>query len=344
MTASEFEFDPIGQIADEFVARLRRGEDPSITEYTRRDPANADRIRAVMSALQVVEKLKPGAGPAAALSGGPSANLTRVEPITELIGDYRIVREIGRGGLGVVYEAEQQSLRRRVAVKLLPPYALADGKARERFRREANVAARLHHTNIVPVYEVGEADGALFYAMQFIDGRGLEQILEQRIQRRASRISTAGDSGPERATAFRQLSSEVVPASAHPEGTARERAASTAETTRNARGEGSSTIVEDDGWAYWRTVARIGIQVADALSYAHERHVLHRDIKPSNLLLDPAGTVWITDFGLAKPAAHEEGTSDSLTETGDILGTIRYLAPERLRGIGDARSDIYGLG
>src|SRR5262245_26207062 len=137
MTASESEFDPIGQIADEFVARLRRGEDPSITEYTQRDPANADRIRAVMSALQVVEKLKPGAGPAAVLPGGPSAKLTRVEPITELIGDYRIVREIGRGGMGVVYEAEQQSLRRRVAVKLLPPHALADHKARERFRREA---------------------------------------------------------------------------------------------------------------------------------------------------------------------------------------------------------------
>src|SRR5262249_26561732 len=160
----------IGQIADEFVARLRRGEDPSITEYTRRDPANADRIRAVISALKVVEKLKPGSGPGAASSGGPAPIQAQVDKVAELIGDYRIVREIGRGGMGVVYEAEQQSLRRRVAVKLLPPYALADGKARERFRREANVAARLHHTNIVPVYEVGEADGALFYAMQFIEG------------------------------------------------------------------------------------------------------------------------------------------------------------------------------
>ncbi|MGE5192779.1 MAG: protein kinase domain-containing protein, partial [Deltaproteobacteria bacterium] len=121
-------------------------------------------------------------------------------------------------------------------------------------------------------------------------------------------------------------------------------ASPTTETTRNLRLEGGFTIVEDDGWAYWRAVARVGIQVADALNYAHQRHVLHRDIKPSNLLLDPAGTVWITDFGLAKPAAPEGGTSDSLTETGDIVGTIRYLAPERMRGISDARSDIYGLG
>jgi serine/threonine protein kinase/WD40 repeat protein len=344
MTASESEFDPIGQIADDFVARLRRGEDPSITEYASRDPANADRIRAVMSALKVVERLKPGAGPGSGLSGGLSPKPMRVEPISELIGDYRIVREIGRGGMGVVYEAEQQSLRRRVAVKLLPSHALQDHKARERFRREANVAAQLHHTNIVPVYEVGETDGALFYAMQFIDGRGLEQILEQRILRQASRASN-GDSGPAGASVFRKPSSSPVLRRADDKDNShREPASGTTATTRSVRSNGSFTIVEDDGWAYWRAVARIGIQVADALSYAHQRHVLHRDIKPSNLLLDSAGTVWITDFGLAKPDTHEGGTSDSLTETGDILGTIRYLAPERLRGIGDARSDIYGLG
>jgi serine/threonine protein kinase/WD40 repeat protein len=345
MTANESEFDPIGQIADEFVARLRRGEDPSITEYTRRDPANADRIRAVMSALKVVEKLKPGESFGAAGSGVPSLRPARVETMSELIGDYRIVREIGRGGMGVVYEAEQQSLRRRVALKLLPSHALQDQKARERFRREANVAAQLHHTNIVPVYDVGETEGALFYAMQFIDGRGLEQILQQRIERQANRTSTGGDSGPEGANGTQgPTSSAALRRSTDEKASDREPASATAETTRNVRSGGSFTIVEDDGWAYWRAVARIGIQVADALSYAHQRHVLHRDIKPSNLLLDPAGTVWITDFGLAKPAAHVGRTSDSLTETGDILGTIRYLAPERLRGIGDARSDIYGLG
>ncbi len=268
-----------------------------------------------------------------------------VERIAELIGDFKIVREIGRGGMGVVYEAEQRSLRRRVALKLLPSHALEDHKARERFRREANVAAQLHHTNIVPVYDVGETEGALFYAMQFIDGRGLEQILEQRIQSRAHRASAGGDLGPEGAGVLRvPPPSTAVPGSPDENASGREPAAPRMATTGYVRREGSFTIVEDDGWAYWQAVARIGIQVADALNYAHQRHVLHRDIKPSNLLLDPAGTVWITDFGLAKPAAGEGGKSDNLTETGDIVGTIRYLAPERMRGISDARSDIYGLG
>lgn len=342
MTASASEFDPIGQIADEFVSRLRRGEDPSITEYAGRHPENAGRIRAALSALKVVEKLKPKASPGARLAEAPSP---RVEKFAEFIGDYRIVREIGRGGMGVVYEAEQQSLRRRVALKLLPAHALEDRKARERFRREANVAAQLHHTNIVPVYEVGETEGALFYAMQFIDGPGLEQVLEQRIERRANRSSTAAD--PEREAADL---TRVHPSSADP-GTENNGSAPRVEPTApiterpgDVQLEARNAIIEEDGWAYWQAVARIGIQVADALSYAHQRHVLHRDIKPSNLLLDPAGTVWITDFGLAKPAPGEGGESGNLTETGDIIGTIRYLAPERIRGISDARSDIYGLG
>src|SRR5262249_17654605 len=161
--------------------------------------------------------------------------------------------------------AEQQSLRRRVAVKLLPPHALQDHKARERFRREAHVAAQLHHTNIVPVYDVGEAEGALFYAMQFIDGRGLGQILDQRIKRQANRASTGGESGPEGADRCQVPPSAALRGSADEQASAGEPAAPTTETTRNVRSEGTFTIVEDDGWAYWRAVARIGIQVADAL-------------------------------------------------------------------------------
>jgi serine/threonine protein kinase len=86
-------------------------------------------------------------------------------------------------------------------------------------------------------------------------------------------------------------------------------------------------------------VARVGLQVAEALAYAHGQGVLHRDIKPSNLLLDAQGKVWVTDFGLAKTDAHED-----LTHTGDIIGTLRYMAPERFQGQSDPRSDVYGLG
>src|SRR5205085_11813944 len=91
--------------------------------------------------------------------------------------------------------------------------------------------------------------------------------------------------------------------------------------------------------SYWQSVAQIGVQVADALEYAHKQGILHRDIKPSNLLLDTRGTVWITDFGLAKASDQE-----NLTHTGDILGTLRYMPPEAFEGKADARGDVYALG
>jgi WD40 repeat protein/tetratricopeptide (TPR) repeat protein len=196
-----------------------------------------------------------------------------VPPTTEAWGDFRIVREIGRGGMGVVCEAYQGSLNRHVAVKFLPERGdLA------RFRREAKAAGRLHHTNIVPVFGVGEHQGRPYYVMQYIAGRGLDVVLNER--------------------------------------------------TKAGRPLGD------------REAARLGLQAAEALAYAHAQGVTHRDIKPSNLLLDEQGTVWVADFGLA----HDASDTESLTHTGDFLGTLRYVAPERLAGRGDARADIYGLG
>ena len=100
-----------------------------------------------------------------------------------------------------------------------------------------------------------------------------------------------------------------------------------------------SGSISEGGRGYWGTVARIGVQVADALAYAHAQGILHRDIKPANLLLDLHGTVWVTDFGLAKTA-----DADDLTHAGDVVGTLRYMAPERFEGQGDHRADIYALG
>ncbi|HID24380.1 MAG TPA: hypothetical protein EYP14_18550, partial [Planctomycetaceae bacterium] len=153
------------------MARLRRGESPSVAEYAERYPALADDIRELFPTIAAMERLKQGKERSA--DGRASLGPIRLERL----GDYRIIREIGRGGMGIVYEAEQESLRRRVAVKVLPRQTLLDSKHLRRFQREARTAARLHHTNIVPIFGVGEQDGYHYYVMQYIRGVGLDQIL-----------------------------------------------------------------------------------------------------------------------------------------------------------------------
>src|SRR5262249_19978051 len=166
----------VAALADSFLARYRRGERPALAEYTDRYPELAEEILLVFPALVEMEQLgpRPGAGEATGSFAGPEPAL---EPAIRQIGDYRILREIGRGGMGVVYEAEQESLGRHVALKVLPGYARPDPKLRERFRREARAAARLHHTNIVPVFGVGEHKGTPYYVMQFIRGQALDEVL-----------------------------------------------------------------------------------------------------------------------------------------------------------------------
>jgi eukaryotic-like serine/threonine-protein kinase len=154
--SSSSDQDTVDRLAEEFVARHRRGEHPDLAEYTQRFPQYAEAIRDLFPALVLIEQVKPGAGePTGAYIAMASAEGLRLERL----GDYRILREIGRGGMGVVYEAEQESLGRHVALKVLPGHALLDPRQLARFHREARAAARLHHTNIVPVFGVGEQDG-----------------------------------------------------------------------------------------------------------------------------------------------------------------------------------------
>src|SRR5262249_8330660 len=165
--------DPVERLAESFLERFRRGERPSLTEYTLAHPEHADDIRELFPALVELEGLK---------SPADAAETTRSEPFRKIpcqLGDYRIIREIGRGGMGVVFEAIQQSLGRRVALKVLPPCFTQARGFLERFRREARAAASLHHTNIVPVFGVGEGDGCHYFAMQFIPGQTLEAILDE---------------------------------------------------------------------------------------------------------------------------------------------------------------------
>src|SRR5258708_2005812 len=160
----------VGRMADEFLRRQEAGERPGVEEYVARYPQAAEVLRNVLASLRLLDASLPGAEPGAS---------TADERVAGLLGDYRILREVGHGGMGVVYEAEQMSLGRRVALKVLPFAATMDPRRLQRFHNEAKAAACLHHTNIVPVYGVGCERGVHFYAMQFIDGHSLAALLEQ---------------------------------------------------------------------------------------------------------------------------------------------------------------------
>jgi WD40 repeat protein/tetratricopeptide (TPR) repeat protein/serine/threonine protein kinase len=399
MTDFSADRNPVEQLAEEFVARQRRGEHPDLDEYTARYPQWADEIRELFPALAMMEELKPGMADVTGAydrvpEDAPGKRLER-------LGDFRILREVGRGGMGIVYEAEQESLARHVALKVLPAHALLDPRHLHRFRREAKAAARLHHTNIVPVYGVGETDGLHYYVMQFIQGLGLDEVLAELKHHRelkkpslddqptltgaARGVSAAqvaqslltgqfampaqaaresgdglplsdsdqrgdqpqesGDNGQKTEVKGAAVGAQPPPAPPLPPSPSGIRSpikegASIAAQSVHLPGQPENSTLSESGRHYFVSVARVGLQVADALAYAHAQGTLHRDIKPSNLLLDTQGTVWLTDFGLAKATTDQ----DNLTQAGDLVGTLRYMAPERFLGRSDARGDIYSLG
>ena len=352
--------NPVEALADDFLRRQRRGERPTLEDYCRLHPELADEIREVFPVLIRMEDLRSD-GPDDSTGGVAVHAATRLERL----GDYRILREVGRGGMGVVYEAEQESLGRRVALKVLPDAALIDANQVLRFQREARAAARLHHTNIVPVFGVGRDDGHHYYVMQFIPGMGLDAVLEElrRLRRGGGAPGPPAGRAPSNgavsaaAVAEAILTGRFSPAEGadgipRPGTTlAASSPAPLVPPASPAPGPGESSVVSlpgasadslarsDPDRTFFRSVARIGLQVAEALEYANRQGVLHRDVKPSNLLLDPKGNVWVADFGLAKATE-----TDDLTHSGDIVGTVRYMAPERFAGRCDPRSDVYALG
>ncbi|QDV32662.1 WD40 repeat domain-containing serine/threonine protein kinase [Tautonia plasticadhaerens] len=322
-------FGRVDRLAAEFLGRLRCGERPTVDEYLARHPDLAPAIRELFPALVMVEDLKPDSDETIGPPAGPRSPADDRPP--DRIGDYRILREVGRGGMGVVYEAEEERLGRRVALKVLAPWAVASDHLLRRFHREARSAAQLHHTNIVPVLGIGSDAGRAFYTMQFIHGVGLHQVLDEI---RALEGKGGADLYP--ADSFAGPGDVTVVG-----GSARPLLRDPPPPLRRHRahpGRVDPSAI-DSGARYARGVARIGLQVAEALSHAHELGTLHRDIKPANILLDAHGDAWVTDFGLAKAVDDED-----LTRTGDLVGTLRYMAPERFRGSCDARADVYGLG
>lgn len=324
--------EPIELIVSEFLGRGRDGENPSVEKYVARYPRLAAELRELLPMVAAMEHWK---------REEEATNLRSRFPKDlrfERLGNCRIIREVGRGGMGIVFEAQQQSPQRRVAVKLLP-WRFADvPRMRERFEREAQTVASLRHRNIVPVFGFGEQDGFYYFIMPFVEGVGLDWVIK-RLQE---------TDGIVYADEIAKLRSEITPvnqwttvsdkseSAAESSGLSSDKTGATPGLPARSPASGPQRNLRRDSW---RQITLIGLQVANALRYAHVRGVLHNDIKPANLLLDIDGQVWITDFGVSKSLDEEPTNLDD-----SVAGTLRYMAPERFAGEGDARSDVYSLG
>jgi eukaryotic-like serine/threonine-protein kinase len=304
------EDDQITQALEEYARLRREGRSPGREEFLASHGKIAVALGECLDGLELVEDAATHFTPRKARG----ALATDPSPPAQL-GEFRLVREIGHGGIGVVFEAEQVSLGRRVALKVLPSAASVDSRVRRRFQVAAQLAGLLHHEHIVKVFTTGSDAGVHYVAMQFIDGRPLTEVLRELESTVAGNAQAVNIDIP-------QLALAVV-------GTGWRRA-------RRAR---SSSAMR----RHCQSAVRWAVQAADALDHAHQIGVVHHDIKPSNLLIDRRGRLWVTDFGLARlPEEKRE-----LTDTGEEVEALRYTSPEQLgggRGSTDARTDIYGLG
>jgi serine/threonine protein kinase/Flp pilus assembly protein TadD len=296
-------------LIDDLLARVQAGEAVDWSAVAREHPEHAERLRSMVPALEAIGDLSGPSDPAA---GGLAGEHNLVSGV---LGDYRIFREVGRGGMGIVYEAEQVSLGRRVALKVLPYAGALDAKQLQRFRNEAKAAASLKHEHIVSVHAIGCERGVHFYAMEFIEGQTLAQLIQARPASEAP--PAVGDGTLDYAPVAGATPTAPVALL----------------STQHSGPRGKE---------FYRTAAALIAQAADALEHAHSLGIVHRDVKPGNLLVDAAGKLWVADFGLAR-----FGPDAGLTMSGDLLGTLRYMAPEQAlshHGLVDHRADVYALG
>ncbi len=278
----------LARVVETYLADLEAGKKPAVEELLARHPRIAERLSTCLANLQFVEQ---AAAPLAAPEAQARSNVPGGAAMR--LGDFRILKEIGRGGMGIVYEVEQISLSRRVALKVLPFAAVLDPKQIQRFKNESHAAAQLHHTNIVPVFSVGVERGVHFNAMQFIEGQSLSEVIQD---------------------------------------------------LKNGKKDGNNPLSSSSTKSrnFINAAAQLTFQAAEALDYAHEMGIIHRDVKPANFLLDSRGKLWIADFGLARCRSDA-----SLTMSGDLVGTLRYMSPEQAlakRITVDQRTDIYSFG
>jgi serine/threonine protein kinase len=298
--------EPLEVLVSRFADAVRRGQNPSIEDYASRYRDWADQIRELFPLIQTLERWKSDKEVECLRRSVPDEFPVR------RVGQYQFVRELGRGGMGIVFEAVQEGSGRRLAVKLLPwRYAADMTQWKERFHREATTIARLRHPNVVQVYAFGTHEGYCYYVMQLVEGVSLDWIIRRL-----------------RETADLVYVDEIRRAGREDRQTSR--------TAPDPHGGQTSGGLRRDSWIDF---AHIGVQVALALAHAHESGVLHNDVKPANLLLERTGHVIVTDFGIGRRTEGDLARDDE-----HPTGTLRYMAPERLQGRCDARSDVYALG
>ena len=255
------------------------------------------------------------------------------ESAPQKIDGFHIIREIGRGGMGVVYLAKEEPVGRHVALKLLPFSVTLNERTLKRFQREIRATAKLEHPNIVRVYTVGEWRGQPYYVMEYIDGISLSSFLNQTRDASGYEAGTVFTSS-QREAAERVSERETIIVAEEEPDDGRRSAESDESQSGGAQGPHERR--------YFEEITQVVRDAAEALDYAHRQGVIHRDVKPSNLLLTREGHVRITDFGVAL-----ETDSPTLTETGVMVGTPQYMSPEQLlarRVKIDARTDVYSLG
>ncbi|MCY2985404.1 MAG: serine/threonine-protein kinase [Planctomycetota bacterium] len=299
----------LAALLEQYTESVERGNPRSLESLIQDHPhlqVYLERMIVDINALCAI----PNAHKFSSISGFPHSSVSQ----GTVLGDFEILHEIGRGGMGIVYLAQQRSLQRRVALKILPFAAVLDPNQIARFHTEAQAAASLHHPNIVPVYSVGDERGVHYYSMQYIDGQTMEAFLQSLKQ----------------GSVLEHLWLNSTSTTARAE---------LADSVSNSK---QSTLRTSRSSNYVRQIAGKMADVARALHLAHSRGIIHRDIKPSNLMIDRGGNLWLTDFGLARI---QDG--QSVTIDGDLVGTLRYMSPEQANGrthLVDHRADIYSFG
>ena len=335
----------LDRLVEELCDQIQEGKKVELAKLVEQYPEMADRLRVIYPTILAMANWSASGPVTSPLPTGFE------EPVSRELGDFRILRQIGRGGMGVVYEAQQLSIPRRVALKVLPLAALVDHRALQRFKNEVTAIATLEHPHIVSVYAVGEDRGIHYYAMKLIRGQSLAAVIRELRSRADQNELLSG-------TAINQAISDIDKqeekkgsgpfCAQHPQGRSGKRVLTPfsaepddAVTETVARGRSNTARGTGDP-AYFRNVARLVRQAAEAIQHAHDHGIVHRDIKPGNLLLDTHGTLFVTDFGLARIE-----TGAGMTMTGDMLGTLRYMSPEQVSGnrvVVDHRTDVYSLG